>query len=97
MIYDFKKVVVVSYTNNRDVYGQPHIEEASRREVDMNIWIAYWNNVEDVRYVDATHIGLTFDRNITDGNTIISSTGTYEVLFTIPSRRLTQVFLKKVK
>ena len=97
MMYDFEKVAVVSYTDYRDEYGQPHKEEEGRRDVDMMIKIAYQTNVQDVRYVDATHIGLTFDRAITDANTIISSSGTYEVLYIIPSRRLTQVFLKKVK
>lgn len=97
MMYGFEKVAVVSYTDYRDAYGQPHRQEEGRRDVDMVIKIAYQTNVQDVRYVDATHIGLTFDRAITDANTIISSSGTYEVLYIIPSRRLTQVFLKKVK
>jgi hypothetical protein len=53
-------------------------------------------NVSDIRFIDATDIGLTRDTAITDANQIISSTGTYNVLYTIPSKRLTQIFLKKV-
>ena len=96
MIYDFQKVIVVSFTNEKDIYGQKRVEESGRREVDMMIKPHIQMNVSDVRFVDATDIGLTRDTAITDANQIISSTGTYNVLYTIPSKRLTQVFLKKV-
>lgn len=97
MIYDFQKVIVVSFTNEKDIYGQKRVGESDRREVDMMIKPHIQMNVSDVRFVDATDIGLTRDTAITDANQIISSTGTtYNVLYTIPSKRLTQVFLKKV-
>ena len=53
-------------------------------------------NVQDVRYIDVTDIGLTFDSAITDANQISTSSGTYNVLYVIPSRRLNQILLKKV-
>lgn len=96
MIYDFQKVIVVSFTNEKDIYGQKRVGESDRREVDMMIRPHIQMNVSDVRFVDVTDIGLTRDTAITDANQIISSTGTYNVLYTIPSKRLTQVFLKKV-
>jgi hypothetical protein len=45
MMYGFEKVAVVSYTDYRDAYGQPHREEEGRRDVDMAIKIAYQINV----------------------------------------------------
>lgn len=96
MIYDFQKVIVVSFTNEKDIYGQKRVEESDRREVDMMIRPHIQMNVSDIRFVDVTDIGLTKDTAITDANQIISSTGTYNVLYTIPSKRLTQIFLKKV-
>lgn len=96
MIYDFQKVIVVSFTDEKDIYGQKRVEESIRREVDMMIRPHIQMNVSDIRFVDATDIGLTRDTAITDANQIISSTGTYNVLYTIPSKRLTQIFLKKV-
>lgn len=96
MIYDFQKVNVVSFTDGKDAHGQRRKVESSRREVEMMIRNYNRYNVNDVRFVDATDIGLTFDTAITDANQIISSSGTYNVLYVIPSRRLYQVFLKKV-
>ena len=96
MIYDFQKVYVITFTDDKDNYGQPRKVEGSRREVEMMIRVQQQMNTTDIRFIDATHIGLTFDKNITDANQIISTSGTYNVLYTIPSRRLYQVFLKKV-
>lgn len=97
MIYDFENVIVVSFTDDKDAYGQPHKTESSRREVEMMIRNFVRAKVEDVRFVDATDIGLTFDTEITDANQIIATSGTYDVLYVIPSHRLNQVFMKKVK
>ncbi len=97
MIYDFQTVVVIEYDDNKGIYGQKRVSEKNRRNVEMMIRNNIQLNVSDIRYLDATDIGLTFDRNITDNNQIISSTGTtYDVLYTIPSKRLTTIFLKRV-
>ena len=97
MIYDFQKVEVVEFEDTVDIYGQRRKSEKSRREVDMMIRNYLRMNVNDVRFVDATDIGLSFDTAITDANQIISSSGTYNVLYVIPSKRLYQYFLQKVK
>lgn len=97
MIYDFQKVEVVEFEDTVDIYGQRRKSEKSRREVDMMIRNYLRMNVNDVRFVDATDIGLSFDSAITDANQIISSSGTYNVLYVIPSKRLYQYFLQKVK
>ena len=98
MIYDFQKVTVITFTNGKDDYGQRRktVDTSANREVEMMIRNYQQVNVTDVRFIDATDIGLTFDAAITDANQIISTSGTYTVLYVIPSRRLYQVFLKKV-
>ena len=97
MIYDFQKVEVVEFEDTVDIYGQRRKSEKSRREADMMIRNYLRMNVNDVRFVDATDIGLSFDSAITDANQIISSSGTYNELYVIPSKRLYQYFLQKVK
>lgn len=97
MIYDFQKVQVISFTDEKTAYGERRKNSSSSREVEMMIRNYTQYNVADPRYLDATDIGLTFDTDITDANQIISTSGTkYNVLFIIPSKRLNQIFLKKV-
>ena len=93
---DSKTVYVISFSSGKDKYGKPNLVEDSRREIEMMMTIYKQNNVEDIRFIDATHIGLTADQDITDKNNILFDGIEYKVLFVIPSRRLTQVFLKKV-
>lgn len=98
MIYDFQKVNVITFTDGKDDYGQRRkvVDTNATREVEMMIRNYQQVNVTDVRFIDATDIGLTFDAAITDANQIISTSGTYNVLYVIPSRRLYQIFLKRV-
>lgn len=96
MIYDFQTVTVKSFTDEKDSYGQRRKNVSSTREVEMIIKNYSREKVEDIRFVEATDIGLTFDRNISDQNQVISTSGTYNVLYVIPSKRFYQVFLKKV-
>lgn len=96
MIYDFQTVSVISFTDGKDSYGQRRKTVDTTREVEMMIRNYQQVNVQDVRYIDVTDIGLTFDSAITDANQISTSSGTYNVLYVIPSRRLNQILLKKV-
>lgn len=96
MIYDFQKVQVISFTDEKTAYGERRKNSSSSREVEMMIRNYTQYNVADPRYLDATDIGLTFDTDITDANQIISTSGIYNVLYVIPSKRLNQIFLKKV-
>lgn len=95
----FQKVNVISFKDKKDDYGQRRkkIDQPSR-ETEMMIVDYIKTRTDDVRFVDITDLGLTYDRDIDDSNQIITASGTtYNVIYVIPSRRLNQVLLQKVK
>lgn len=63
----------------------------------MDIKIFSQVNVSDVRYVDVDVIGLTYDKSITDANQIKFDDRVYDVKYVIPSSRLNQILMKRVK
>lgn len=89
-------VKVISFTSGKDEYGRPRKNGSTSREVEMYVSIYQQRNVEDVRYVEVTNIGLTSDKEITDANQIMINDDKYQVLYVIPSNRLYQVLMKKV-
>ena len=54
------------------------------------------SNVNDVRFIDATHLGLTMDFDIKDSNAIEIGGDRFNVLYTIPTHRYNAVYMKKV-
>lgn len=96
-IRDKRIVEVLTYTNERDSYGQKRQSEPTPREVEMDIKIFSQVNVSDVRYVDVDVIGLTYDNSITDANQIKFDGRVYDVKYVIPSSRLNQILMKRVK
>ena len=92
---EMRRVSVVSFTPGTDAYGQKRKKGTSSRDVDMVVKIYSQSNVDDVRHTDVTTIGLTYDNSITDENQIVVDGITYNVLYVIPSGRLTQVLMKK--
>jgi hypothetical protein len=87
---------LISYSSGTDEYGKPLTSIGSSREIEIMITIYKQNNAEDIRFIDATHLGLTAETAITDKHSIIINDEEYKVLYVIPSKRLAQVFLKKV-
>lgn len=96
-IRDKRIVEVLTYTNERDSYGQKRQSVPTSREVEMDIKIFSQVNVSDVRYVDVDVIGLTYDKSITDANQIKFDDRVYDVKYVIPSSRLNQILMKRVK
>lgn len=96
-IRDKRIVEVLTYTNERDSYGQKRQSVPTPREVEMDIKIFSQVNVSDVRYVDVDVIGLTYDKSITDANQIKFDDRVYDVKYVIPSSRLNQILMKRVK
>lgn len=94
---EMKQVQVLTYNAGKDAYGRPRKDGSVSHNADMMVKIYQQKNVDDIRYVDVTHIGLTADKTITDSNQIIIDDDTYQVLYVIPSNRLNQVLMKKVK
>lgn len=91
----FKDVSVISYNGEKDSFGQIRQDSGTARTVPMAVKLYSQSNVQDPRYVEVTDIGLTYDKNITAANRIAFDDSTYNVLFTIPSGRITQVFMKR--
>ena len=63
-------VEVITYNEGLDKYGINRRKGSSSRFVDMVIKTYSQSNVNDARYVDATNIGLTADKEITTKNQI---------------------------
>ena len=93
---DKQLVKVVSFIPGKDEYGRPRRNGETTRLVEMYVSIYQKKNVDDIRYVEVTNIGLTADKGITDTNQIIIGDDKYQVLYVLPSRRLYQVLMKKV-
>lgn len=89
-------VTVKSFPEGKDKYGQTKQGDFTTREVEMIVKVYSQSNTNDIRFIDVTNIGLTKDNNIADGNEIIIGKDTYSVIYTIPSGRLHQIFMKKV-
>lgn len=97
IIREFKDVQVVSFATGTDDYGFKRKKGQSSRTVKMVIKNYSAQNTADARYLEATDIGLTYDKEINDTNQIIIDGLTYDVLYVIPSNRLQQVLIKRVK
>lgn len=91
-----RPVSVITFSNGTDAYGQKRKGKSTSRTVDMVVKAYTQTKVDDVRYVDVTNIGLTYDASITDKNQIVIDGETFNVLYVIPSRRLHQILMKKV-
>lgn len=90
-------VVVSHYDDATNAYGEiKKGSAASQREVKMALKVYRQSDVQDPRFTNVTNIGLTYDTSITPGDKIECGDATYNVLFIIPSQRLTTVMLEKV-
>ena len=93
---DKQPIQVVSFVEGKDAYGRVRKNGSTSRQSEMTVKIYSQSKVDDIRYVDVTHIGITADEDITDSNQIIIDDNTYQVLYVIPSHRFNQVLMKKV-
>lgn len=94
IIRELLPVTIRTYTNSTDDYGQLR-KIYSDRTAEMVIKISSQTNVSDPRYVDVTNVGVTSDKSIIAGNQVICGQDTYDVLYVIPSSRLTTVLMRK--
>lgn len=97
IITDMKEVSVITFSNGVDSYGQKRKTQSSIKTVKMAIYPYSNMEVEDIRFREVTHIGLTKDTTITNANEIEEGSNKYLVTHTIPSNRYTQIFLKEKK
>lgn len=93
---EMRQVEVLTFNIGKNAYGRPRKNGSTSHYADMVVKIYQQSKVDDIRYVDVTHIGLTADKSISDSNQIVIDDDTYQVLYVIPSNRLNQVLMKKV-
>ena len=92
-----RKVDLLTFATTQDAYGQTRTGEPTVTKVEMFVKTYSQKNVTDPRFVEVTDIGITKDFTITTSNQIVFDSHTYNVLFTIPSERMNQVFLRRIK
>lgn len=93
---EMRKVSLVSFTSGTDAYGQKRQLGSNSKEIEMMIKPYRQSNIDDVRYVDVTDIGLTYEKSIMDSNQIIDGEKTFQIMYVIPSNRLYQIMMKQV-
>lgn len=79
-----------------DAYGQPQITEDIVGSVKMAINSLSTVILDNVRYKDATYIGLTLTSLLDDTCVIKYGDEKLKVLYIIPKGRYKQVFLKNI-
>lgn len=81
-----------------DAYGQPSDSFTLLKTVEVSVFLQTQTvNNTDVRYKDATHIGLTNDKTLSIGDKIIGMEGTeYRILLVNNAGRMAQLTLKEV-
>lgn len=80
-----------------DDYGQPHDSFYVLKTVDVSVTLLTNTlNESDVRYVDSTHLGLTFDKTLKDGMRITSDNIHYMIKLVNNDGRMSQLTLQEV-
>ena len=81
--------------NTLDEYGQPE-RWPMVADIKMAIYVHTQSIQDNIKYKDATYIGLTYDKWI-DDTYIINYNGTYlKVLYVNPQGRMKQVFMSEL-
>lgn len=74
-------------------YGQTSMTPDAQGTVKISIATLTKTVTDDIRYSDASYIGLTHDKNINDTYVIQYGDELLKVQYVIPDGRYTQVFL----
>lgn len=90
---EMREVSLLSFSTGKNEYGQR--VESTPRAAQMVIKNYLRNQTTDIRYAEATDIGLTYD-DMQNVQQVIDGDTKYQVLYCVYSRRLNQVFLKKL-
>lgn len=79
-----------------DGYGQPTLSEDIKGNVKLAIYETSQSIQDNIRYKDATYIGLTLDKHIDDTYVIEYGDIKLKVLYVNPQGRYRQVFMKNI-
>ena len=80
-----------------DSYGQPSTSFTFWKTVDISVNVKTQSvNSADIRYVDSTHLGLTFDKTLKEGMRITTDDKKYLINLVNNDGRMAQLILQEV-
>lgn len=80
-----------------DDYGQASASFTTLKTIEVSISLITQTLLqEDVRYIDSTHIGLTFDKTLYDGLELTNGSKRYLIKFVNNDGKMSQLTLKEV-
>lgn len=79
-----------------DEYGQPALSPAPQGQIKIAIHTLNTTVTENIKYKEATYIGLTLNSQVSDNYVIQYGDIKLKVLYINPDGRLKQVFLKEI-
>jgi hypothetical protein len=91
---DMKQYAYYSY-GEQDAYGQAQLSDTVQGFIKMSIYTTTQGVQENVKYKDASYIGLT-NGIITDKDVIQYGEDKLKVLYVQPRGRFKQVFMKEI-
>lgn len=81
----------------RDAYGQPSNSFSFLKTIEVSISVVTQTLIEtDPRYIDSTHIGLTYDKTLHDGLLLTNDDKEYLIKLVNNDGRMAQLTLKEV-
>ncbi len=80
----------------KDAYGQPKLSEEVQGSVKMSIFPTSKNVQDNILYLNAQYMGLTYDKSVNDTFVIEYDGMRLKVLYVSALGRQRQVFLAKV-
>jgi len=98
IMYNMKPFSVKARNTGVDSYGQALNTFTAVKTVDISVLLlSQAVNVSTPLFEDSTHIGLTFDKTLTDNMTITNGSITYLIQLVNPYGRMAQLTLQEVK
>ena len=91
---EMRKAFILTYPKTVDDYGQINKDVPEKKPVEITLRLYKHSQVEDIRFNDVTHTGLTYNKTITDANKIEINGDIYCVIFVNNEGRLAQLYLK---
>lgn len=77
-------------------YGQPALNPEVKGQVKMSINIFNQSNTDNIKYSQATYVGVTHDKNINDTYVIEYGNEKLKVLYVNPKGRYKIVYLGEI-
>jgi hypothetical protein len=92
---DMQKYEYYTYSGN-NAYGQPTLDETVKGTVTIAIYTTSQSVQDNIKYLNATYIGLTLNSNINDTYVIKYGELKLKVLYVHNKGRYKQVFMSEI-